>query len=237
MDRPASSTKTSSTKTGRNWHQNSGKFGPSRWGSLTPQKRLRTRNNNLRGPLSPQSACFPLALRLSGAKWDDFGPDQPGPKTAQNHHQRGPTALRPAPAGFSVPLREHNPLGQHVGYLFVIVCRRFCPSNGVGWPNLGPFALMASVMASETKNWLYLGLDGQNRDSEGTFPPCQPPPLVVSTLQNSPNAPPGACLAVFWALLVRACPLKRGSKNGSKNGSKAMFSIKKLVALDHLGCL
>ena len=38
-----------------------------------------------------------------------------------------------------------------------------------------------------TKNRPYLGLDGPNRDSEGTFPQCNPPLLAVSIPQNGPN--------------------------------------------------
>ena len=45
----------------------------------------------------------------------------------------------------------------------------------------------------KTEKCPYLGLDGRNRDSGGTFPGCNPPVLVVSTPQNGPNARVGPC--------------------------------------------
>ena len=51
----------------------------------------------------------------------------------------------------------------------------------VGWGCPSPGAL----------KWPYLGLDGPNRDSEGTFRGCHALLLVVSTPQNGPNAPVG----------------------------------------------
>ena len=40
----------------------------------------------------------------------------------------------------------------------------------------------------KTKKWPYLGLDGRKRDFEGTSPLVETPLLVVSTLDNAPNA-------------------------------------------------
>ena len=64
-------------------------------------------------------------------------------------------------------------------------------SVGPIWARLGPVC----VLRSETTNWLYLGLDRPNRDSEGSVSPCQPPLLPVSTPQNGPNTPLDVVLA------------------------------------------
>ena len=115
----------------------------SRWGSAAPRKRLGTINDHLRGPLFPRRACFPPAWRISGAKGDDSGLDRPRPKLGQTRpkitKKRGPTALRRAPVGFSVPDHGHNPFGQRMGFLFVVFCPFFLAPNDVSQPNLGPF--------------------------------------------------------------------------------------------------
>ena len=55
---------------------------------------------------------------------------------------------------------------------------RSCPQSvGPVWVCLGP----ACVPQPEAKNWLHLWLDRPNCYSKGTFSPCQPPLLVVST--------------------------------------------------------
>ena len=95
------------------------------------------------------------------------------PKLAQTHPKRGVRAAGQAPAGLSVPLHGHNPLGQCVGCPFVVFVP-VCPemvSVGPIWACAGPDC----VPRPETENWLYLGLDRPNRDSDGTFSLCQPP--------------------------------------------------------------
>ena len=98
---------------------------------------------------------------------------------------------------------------------FLSCFNKILPSNGVCWPNLGLCG--PSFLRAETEKWLYLGLDGPNRDSEGAFSLCQPQLLVVSTPQIGPNAPPHmvfARLAAFWGVLARAH--RKGIQKGSK---------------------
>ena len=45
-------------------------------------------------------------------------------------------------------------------------------------------------MVSQTGKWPYLGLDRPGHASEGTFPPCNPLLVLVTTPLNGPNAPP-----------------------------------------------
>ena len=63
----------------------------------------------------------------------------------------------------------------------------FLPVKGVCWPNLGQFASSLHPVV-RNRNWLYLGLDEPNRDSDSTFPLCQTPLSVVFTLGLGPYA-------------------------------------------------
>ena len=84
------------------------------------------------------------------------------PQTIQNHQKRGPAGAGVSTA--TVHVHTHNPPGQRLGCLFVIFDQSL-PPNGVHWRNFGPDC----ARRSQTEKQPYLGLDGPNRDSEGTF--------------------------------------------------------------------
>ena len=105
----------------------------------------------------------------------------------------------------------------HLGIMwaaFLPCAIRLLPPNRVRWPILGPDC----VPWSETEDWMYLGPDGPNGDSDGTFSACQPPLLVVSTPQKAPVDVILACqmpvwprFGVFWATHAHQKWVQNGS--------------------------
>ena len=96
------------------------------------------------------------------------------------------------------------------------------PTSGVRWPPLGPDC----VPRSETKG-VAVSRAGQTENGipRAPFPPCQPPPLAVSTPQKRPKRtagrgfhPPGACLAPRWGDLAPASPHRMGGFSVKKEG-------------------
>ena len=103
-----------------------------------------------------------------------MGPFLPGLAWAHDRlkitQKWSPTALRQAPAGFSVPVHGQNPL---VGCFLTV----FSPFVALVWCLLAQFGTVLGpdcVLQSETEDWLYLGLDRPNRDSERIFARAKP---------------------------------------------------------------
>ena len=127
---------------------------------------------------------------------DGFGLDWPGPEMDQKRSEIVVNGTQP----LWVVVPGQDPLGQSVGSAFMLCFVRFSPVIGVCWPALTPFGPgkwtskwttldkgyslrlgPVCVSRSATKKLPYLRLDRRNHDSAGTFPPCRPPLLVVST--------------------------------------------------------
>ena len=75
------------------------------------------------------------------------------------------------------------------------------------------------VLRSKPKDWPYLGLDGPPRDSEGTFPSCQPPLLVVSIPQRWMGFLPAGCL---FGRMLGCFGARAPTKNGPQTGPKSV---------------
>ena len=165
-----------------------------------------TLDNHLWGPESPApSREGPPRTRTGWARSGSTA----GQKRPKITKKRGLTALETSTGR----ARWMEPTQATDGLPFSHVSISFCPqmvSVGPIRARLGP----ACAPQSESKNWLYLGLDRSNRDSDGTFSPCPPPLVVVSTSQNGPNAPLDTVwlrFGVFWS----AHAYRKGVPNGS----------------------
>ena len=105
----------------RDGHQNSKTKCNVLLGSRSPLGGSWGPNITIRGVLFRPGACV---LRPPGASADPNGTisAQTGtaPKRARTHQKRGPTVLRHAPAGPTVPVYGQNPLGQRASCLFVV---------------------------------------------------------------------------------------------------------------------
>ena len=171
-----------------------------------PRTDLGTLDNHLWGPESPSPSREGPPRTRTG--WARSGPTA-GQKRPKITKKRGLTALETSTGR----ARWMEPTQATDGLPFSHVSISFCPqmvSVGPIRARLGP----ACAPQSESKNWLYLGLDRSNRDSDGTFSPCPPPLVVVSTSQNGPNAPLDTVwlrFGVFWS----AHAYRKGVPNGS----------------------
>ena len=155
-----------------------------------------------------QPQLSPNSGKVETCRWGSVAPCK-GLGTL-NNRPRGP--LSPRSACLPPAWRPCEPKLNNFG-VDLPFCRAssvFCPQMvfaGLFWARLGPNC----VQKSETENWLYLGLDGPDRDSEGTFSLCRSPLVVVST--------PQSVLGCFGLCV----PTGNGSKTGLQSVKSFFF--------------
>ena len=191
--------------------------GSTRWTIRWPVE-----TNLLECPISGVKALKATAVWTGLHSLKAAGGPKRAPKTAQNHQKRGLTAPFPrrAPVGSAVPVHRRNPLGQCVGFLFVVFCPfpAFC-LNCVCWPSLGPFGPRLRPVVRNRKLAVSRARQPESR-FQGHFYHVLPLPFGDFRPSKWPKytairgfCPPGVRLPTFWGALARACvPTTTGPK-------------------------